>query len=141
MELFAGIDVAQKELEVATTAGASFSLSNDAVGIAELVGRLLPLKPKLVVLEASGGYEQELLVALVTAGVSSARVNPVEVRYFARSRRYLRPSATGARARPSGYAKAARARFAPSSANWARLTMRSPSGLTARLSSRHSRCS
>lgn len=89
MELYAGIDVAKKELVVATTAGQSFSVSNDAAGIAELVRRLVPVKPKLVVLEASGGYEQTLLVALVAAGITTARVNPVDVRYFARSHRQL----------------------------------------------------
>jgi transposase len=89
MEQYVGIEVAKKELVVATTAGTSFSVSNDAGGIAELIQWLAPLEPKLVVLEASGGYEQALLVALVTAGIAAARVNPVDVRYFAGSHRQL----------------------------------------------------
>ena len=37
-----------------------------------------------MVLEASGGYEQALLVELVSADIGCARVNPVDLRYFAR---------------------------------------------------------
>jgi hypothetical protein len=62
MELCVGVDVAKQQLEVATTAGQSFRVGNDAAGISALVAELMPLKPTLVVLEASGGYEQELSV-------------------------------------------------------------------------------
>jgi transposase len=89
MELCVGVDVAKQRLEVATTAGQSFRVGNDAAGISALVAELMPLKPTLVVLEASGGYEQELSVALVAAGLETARVNAVDVRYFARSHRQL----------------------------------------------------
>lgn len=39
----------------------------------------------LVILEASGGYERPLTVALVKAGTDYARVNPRQAREFARS--------------------------------------------------------
>jgi transposase len=87
MELYVGIDVAKDQLEVATSSGESFSASNDAAGRAQLIERLLELSPALVVLEASGGYEQALLVELVSADIGCARVNPVDVRYFARLHR------------------------------------------------------
>ncbi len=87
MELYVGIDVAKDSLEVATSNGESFSAHNDAAGIAQLLERLLKLSPALVVLEASGGYEQALLVELVAAQIDCARVNPVDVRYFARMQR------------------------------------------------------
>jgi transposase len=87
MELYVGIDVAKDSLEVATSGGESFGASNDAAGIAQLIKRLLKLSPALVVLEASGGYERALLVELVAAKIDCARVNPTEVRYFARMKR------------------------------------------------------
>lgn len=87
MELYVGIDVSKDGLEAATSSGESFSASNDAAGRAQLIERLLRLSPALVVLEASGGYEQALVVELVAANIDRARVNPVDVRYFARMRR------------------------------------------------------
>ncbi|HKM82813.1 MAG TPA: IS110 family transposase [Candidatus Acidoferrum sp.] len=87
MELYVGIDVAKDTLEVATSGGESFSTINDAAGRAQLIERLLKLNPALVVLEASGGYEQALLVELVAVDIDCARVNPVDVRYFARMHR------------------------------------------------------
>src|SRR5208282_236970 len=87
MELYVGIDVAKDTLEVATSGGESFSAINDAAGRAQLIERLLKLNPALVVLEASGGYEQALLVELVAVDIDCARVNPVDVRYFARMHR------------------------------------------------------
>lgn len=87
MELYVGIDVAKDTLEVATSGGESFSARNDDAGRAQLIERLLKLSPALVVLEASGGYEQALLVELVAAKIDCARVNPTDVRYFARMQR------------------------------------------------------
>jgi transposase len=87
MELHVGIDVAKDRLEVATSGGESFSATNDAAGRARLIEHLLELHPALVVLEASGGYEQALLVEMVAANLECARVNPTDVRYFARMHR------------------------------------------------------
>ena len=87
MELYVGIDVSKDGLEVATSGGESFSVRNDSAGRAQLIERLLELRPMLVVLEASGGYEQALVVELVAATIDCARVNPVDVRYFARLHR------------------------------------------------------
>jgi transposase len=41
------------------------------------------LRPRLVVLEASGGYERVVAAALAEAGLSVAIVNPCQVRKFA----------------------------------------------------------
>jgi transposase len=87
MEVYVGIDVAKKTLQVAILGAANFSTTNDQSGRAALCERLLKLNPALVVLEASGGYEQALMVAMVAVGLKCARVNPVDVRYFARSHR------------------------------------------------------
>jgi transposase len=85
MELFGGIDVAKDTLAVALSSGEEWSCANDADGIGLLVENLIAADPVLVVLEATGGYEGELLAALIAAGIEARRVNPREVRYFARA--------------------------------------------------------
>jgi transposase len=56
---------------------------NSEAGIAELVRRLHELKPNLVVLEATGGFETAAAVALILAKFEVAVVNPRKVRSFA----------------------------------------------------------
>jgi transposase len=46
---------------------------------------MLALRPKLIVMEATGGYERELAIALVLAGLPVAVVNPRQVRDFAKA--------------------------------------------------------
>jgi len=75
-ELFVGIDVAKRTLEVALSSGESWRVNNDAAGVARLAQELAARAPALVVLEASGGYEREVWLALIEAGVPTARVNP-----------------------------------------------------------------
>ena len=85
---FVGCDVSLKMLDVCLLEGAErrrFRAANDAAGIAALTARLGPLAPALVVLEATGGYEADLLDALWAAGIPAARVLPVRVRQFARA--------------------------------------------------------
>lgn len=80
-----GIDVAQAMLEVAVEGEAVTSqVTNDLTGRRQLVRRLQRRTPQLVVLEASGGYEQALLAACWQAQLPVVRVNPREVRDFAR---------------------------------------------------------
>ena len=45
---------------------------------------LVPLAPRLVLLEAAGGYEQDLALALAAAGLRVLVVNPRQARDFAR---------------------------------------------------------
>jgi transposase len=85
MELFAGIDVAKDTLAVALSSGEEWTCANNAGGITLLVERLTTKRPTLVVLEATGGYEFEVLVALLAAGLATRRVNPREVHHFARA--------------------------------------------------------
>jgi len=85
-EVHIGIDVSKASLDVAVhQTGAFSSLPNDAAGIRSLVARLRRLKPQLVLLEASGGYERKLLDALSSAGLPAALVNPRQLRDFARA--------------------------------------------------------
>ncbi len=88
-ELFVGIDVAKRTLEVALSSGESWTVNNDAAGAAGLVRQLARLAPALVVLEASGGYESKLWRALLEAGVATARVNPRDTYHFAQAHRQL----------------------------------------------------
>jgi transposase len=83
--LFVGIDVSKAHLDVALRpSGAAFRLANDPAGLAELVARLTPLSPALVVLEATGGYETPAVAACQAAGLPVAAVNPRQARDFAK---------------------------------------------------------
>ena len=85
-EIFVGIDVSKRTLDVAVRPGNDFwSVPNSAKGIATLVSRLSELKPTRVVLESTGGYEKQAAKALFEARVPVAVVNPRRVREFARS--------------------------------------------------------
>jgi transposase len=81
-----GVDVAKRWLDVSVGGEAPWRVGNDATGIGALVERLADLGPVAgVVVEATGGYEGALIAALQEAEVLVARVNPRQVRDFARS--------------------------------------------------------
>lgn len=91
-ERYCGIDVAKARLDIevcnastATSVMARWTTSNDEAGVAACVDRLLELRPKLVVLEASGGLEGLVTSAMQAAGLAVAVINPRRVRDFARS--------------------------------------------------------
>lgn len=81
-----GIDVSKSELECFSLPDSGGWLEpNSEAGIEALVLRLQELKPDLVVLEATGGYETAVAVALVVAKIPVAVVNPRQVRNFAKA--------------------------------------------------------
>ena len=83
---FVGIDVSKAHLDVhLRPSGETFRLANDPAGLVELVGRLRPLGPALVVLEATGGFERAAVAALAEAGLPVVAVNPRQARDFARA--------------------------------------------------------
>ncbi len=84
-EPYVGIDVAKAQLDVAVEGGEHWQLANDAAAFDELVARLRAVQPALVVMEATGGYEQPVAAALWAAGVLVAVVNARQVRDFARA--------------------------------------------------------
>jgi transposase len=85
-DVFVGIDVSKDRLDVhVRPLGIGFSVSNEAAGYAALIARLRPLRTKRIVLEATGGYERALWLALSEAGRVAAVVNPRQVREFARA--------------------------------------------------------
>lgn len=84
-----GIDVSKAWLDLATGPEAKVvRFPNTAPGQAELVGQVRDLtqaqRPKLLVIEATGGLERGIVEALDGVGVPVAVVNPRQVRDFAR---------------------------------------------------------
>jgi transposase len=85
-QVFVGIDVSKKHLDVSVRPGDEFfRVSNDDPGIADLVQRLIDSHPQLILLEASGGYEILAAAALRQADLPAQIINPRQVREFARS--------------------------------------------------------
>jgi transposase len=83
--IFVGIDVSKAHLDVAVLAkGPGFRVSNDRQGVAQLIRKLKPVMPSLVVIESTGGYERLVITELLAAGLPVALVNPRQVRDFAR---------------------------------------------------------
>ncbi len=81
---FVGIDVSKNQLDIAVRPeGLSFSVLNDDAGIQELISRLLPLSPTLVLFEATGGYENAAATALALAALPVKVINPRQARDFA----------------------------------------------------------
>jgi transposase len=84
-QIFVGIDVSKAHLDLACRPGAASREPNTAEGIAAVVALLAQLRPALVVLEATGGLELPLVVALAAAALPVAVVNPRQVRDFAKA--------------------------------------------------------
>ncbi|EJC80172.1 transposase [Rhizobium leguminosarum bv. trifolii WSM2297] len=84
MEIVVGIDVSKERLDVAVLPqGEVFAVSNDHVGIEELVARLKAIGADVIGLEATGGYEMLAVAGLSAAGLTVLVVNPAQVRAYA----------------------------------------------------------
>lgn len=84
--IFIGIDVSKARLDVfVRPLGSRESVANEEGGIKTLVERLRALKPVLIVLEATGGFERCLTRALASAELPVVVVNPRQVRDFAKA--------------------------------------------------------
>ena len=67
---FVGIDVAKRQLDVCIRpAGIAFAVPRDGPGLEDLLARLRMLDVRLIVLEATGGFER-----VVTATLAGARI-------------------------------------------------------------------
>lgn len=80
----AGIDVSKSHLD-GCFGGVEQRVENDADGWDELIAGLKAVRVDLVVVEATGGYERGLVLALQAAAIAVARVNPRQARDFAKS--------------------------------------------------------
>src|SRR5215210_4855608 len=81
-----GIDVSKDRLDVhVLPEGIAFAVARDGKGLAELIERLAPLSPDLVVIEATGGFETVVAAAIAGAGLPLVVVNPAQIRHYARA--------------------------------------------------------
>jgi transposase len=86
-EHFVGIDVAKDWFDVAVLGEKrTKQFASTKKGIRALVRWMSQLQPQLIVVEASGGYEEALVLALFEAGLPVARVSPQRVRQYARAK-------------------------------------------------------
>ena len=81
--VFVGIDVSKARLDVAVRpSGELSSVTYDANGITTVLAQL---RPRLIVVDATGGLERPLLRALVDDAVPVIVVNPRQVRDCAKA--------------------------------------------------------
>jgi transposase len=82
--MFVGIDVSKDRLDVhVRPSGEVFAVSRDSDGLEDIVTRLQTLAPRLIVVEATGGFETVVASAIGAAGLPLAVVNPRQIRAFA----------------------------------------------------------
>lgn len=83
---FVGIDVAKQQLDVALLpTGKKFAVKRTSDGYQQLLDQLPAAGSCHVVLEATGGYEREVVAELLSHGHHVSVVNPRQVRDFARA--------------------------------------------------------
>ncbi len=86
----AGVDVGKLRLDVAVHGREEATqVSNDGAGYSELIGWLKAREVGRVGLEATGGYERAVRLALEAAGFEVVVHQPLEVRLFARLKRRM----------------------------------------------------
>jgi transposase len=84
---FVGIDVAKDWFDVAVLGKkGTRQFASTKRGITELAKWMRTLHPNLIVVEATGGYEEALVLALFEAGLPVALVSPQRVRQYARAK-------------------------------------------------------
>lgn len=86
LQQWIGIDICQTRLDVAVyPIGASFSVPHTEAGRVELVNRLRLYSIAGIVLEATGGLERTVMAELEANGYETRRVNPTQVRHYAKA--------------------------------------------------------
>ncbi|MGH7249140.1 MAG: IS110 family transposase, partial [Pseudomonadota bacterium] len=81
-----GIDVSKEWLDVAVYPGGEhFRTPNDARGWREVTRRLMALGPRAIGIEASGGYERDVIAALAAHDLPVRGVNAWKLRQFAKA--------------------------------------------------------
>jgi transposase len=86
MELFAGIDVAKETLELCVRPEEiRKTFTNDDQGRGDMAHLLAEMKPSLILMESSGGYEIPVVETLALRSLRVAVVNPRQIRDFAKA--------------------------------------------------------
>ena len=103
--IYVGIDVSKDRLDVhVLPSGQAFAVARDGKGLSELIEQLGSVRPQLIAVEATGGFETIVAAAIAGAHLPLAVVNPAQVRHFAQ--------AVGKRAKTDPIDAAVIARFA-----------------------------
>jgi transposase len=85
-DMYVGVDVSKAVLDVAAIPGPEHSqFGNDAEGVESLVNWIRERIPELIIIEATGGYENGVVAALGAAALPVIVVNPRQVRDFAKA--------------------------------------------------------
>lgn len=84
-EIFVGIDVSKDQLDIAASNGERWSCANREGDFLELIERLRGWPVKLIVMEASGGYEGAVAASLSGAGLPVVVINARQARDFAKA--------------------------------------------------------
>jgi transposase len=83
---FVGIDVSKDHLDLACRPEPTrWRVAHDSAGIAQCRAQLRQLKPTLLVLEATGGWQCSLVAALAVSKLPVAVMNPRHIRDFAKA--------------------------------------------------------
>jgi transposase len=86
MENTIGIDVSKAKLDVyVLNEKRDIQFENSATGVKECINLCSKIKPELIVMEATGGYEYLTAAKLSAEGLPIAVVNPRRIRDFARA--------------------------------------------------------
>ena len=84
--MFIGIDLSKAKLDIAVQpTGEVFQVENNPAGIEQLVQRFKLEQPALIVLEPSGGYEINAVLALHQAKLPVALIHATRIRNFIKS--------------------------------------------------------
>lgn len=83
---YAGIDVGKSWLDVAIYGKEETKrYQNDEAGIEELLDQIIGIQPQLIAVEASGGYERQVVETLILREFKVSVVNPTRVRALAKA--------------------------------------------------------
>jgi len=86
MGTYVGIDVSKDRLDCyVLPQEESFSVERNGKGLAALIENLKPLLPTLIIVEATGGFEQTTAAAVAGAGLPIVIINPAQIRHYAQA--------------------------------------------------------
>jgi transposase len=84
--VFVGIDISKEHLDVhVRPSDLAFRVSHDDAGVGAVGERLQAVAPALIVVEATGGYELDVVAAFAARGLPVVVVNPRQIRAYARA--------------------------------------------------------
>jgi len=82
---YLGIDVSKNNLDMANTQKYLGQFNQTPKGLSRIIKQIQKQNPKLVTLEATGGYERAIVQQLLDANIPVAVAQPGNVRHFAQS--------------------------------------------------------